>query len=234
MGTKLFALMVLSGGLAVLLALRFWRRHNAPNSSREVCVKAELASTRTRGWTFFNLVLANHSRMRVAIVDVTLVMTDLVAKFQSGPPANQTTLKIRRMVKPGEVLPLSLIETFYAAAGKPQGGYSFVVAATIRYRAHGDLFEQALPLYRAKMFALSPNALQRIRWRNKPPFPPEPLRQLPELEPADLKWLDAEAGLRLLCKPNRPTGERLPADSFQKRESLLTKTVRTLSRTRPM
>ena len=105
MGAKLFAFMVLFAGLAIWLALRFWRRRNAPASSPngpEVSVKAELASTRTRGWTFFNLVLANHSRMRVAIVDATFVMTDLVAEFQANPPAKQTTLKIRRIVKPGE------------------------------------------------------------------------------------------------------------------------------------
>jgi hypothetical protein len=191
-----FAVMVLSAGLAVWLALGFWQRRNAPTSSSagpEISVKAELACTRVRGWTFFNLVLANHSRMRVAIVDATFVMTDLLAEFQASPPARQATLKIRRIVKPGEAAPLSVIESFYSAAGKPQGSYSFVVAATIRYRVHGDLFEQALPLYGVKMFALSPTALQSIRSQTKPPDSPERSRRLPELEPADLKWLDAEA-----------------------------------------
>lgn len=197
MGVKFVVVVVLFAGLAAWLALRFWWRRDAPTSSPidpEVDVRAELVSTRTRGWTFFNLVLANHSRMRVAIVDATLVMTDLVANLQASPPTRQTTVKIRRILKSGEALPLSLIELFYAAAGKPQASYSFVVTATIRYRAHGDLFEQAVPFYRVKMFALSPNSLQRIRWQNKAPAPPEPSRPLPELEPADLKWLDAEAG----------------------------------------
>ncbi len=32
----------------------------------------------------------------------------------------------------GDFLVVDLVETFYNAAGKPQGGYSFVVATTIR------------------------------------------------------------------------------------------------------
>ena len=134
--------MVLSAGLAAWLALKILaapRRTNAFARRSRGDVKAELDMHPGPGWTFFNLVLANHSRMRVAIVDATFVMTDLVAEFQASPPTKQATLKIRRIVKPGEAVPLSLIEPFYSAAGKPQGSYSFVVAATIRYRAHGDL-----------------------------------------------------------------------------------------------
>jgi len=223
---KFFAVIASSAGLAVWLALRFWRR-NAPTSSPagpEVKVKAELACTRARGWTFFNLELVNHSRMRVAIVDATFVMTDLVAEFQASPPTKQATLKIRHIVKPGEAVPLSVIEPFYSAAGKPQGSYSFVVAATIRYRAHGDLFEQALPLYAVKMFALSPTALQPIHSHDKPPDSPELSSRLPELEPADLKWLDAEAGpspsFPMSPATNRPTGGRSPAAAFQAHEGL--------------
>ncbi len=180
--------------LLAWVALKFWQ-DRAPSSEPadpEVDVRAELKATRAQGWTFFNLVLLNRSRMRVAVVDATFSITDLTAKFQASPPTKETTFKLRRFVKPADLLCVDLVEIFYNAAGKPQGGYSFVVATTIRYRAHGDLFTQVLPLCRVKMVALSPNALQRIRWYNKPAIPLGPSRHLPELEPADLKWLDAD------------------------------------------
>ncbi len=148
--------------------------------------------SRTHGWTFFNLVLENRSRMRIAVVDATFTFSSLVAKYQAGPAAAETTFKIRRIVKPKGILGADLVEPFYNASGRPQSGYSFVVATTVRYRAHGDLFEQTLPLYRVNMFALSPNDLRRIRWYNKPVDVPVTAHRLPELEPADQQWLDTE------------------------------------------
>jgi hypothetical protein len=174
--------------------MKSWRR-GVPSSltgDPEVHVEAELEITRTHGWTFFNLVVANHSRMRVAVVDATLSINGLVAKFQACPATKQSTLKIRHVAKPGEVFTVSLIELFYNGAGKPQGAYSFIAAPTLRFRAHGDLFERALPVYRVKMFALSPNSLQRIPQSVKLTESTEPSSPLPELESADLQWLDTE------------------------------------------
>jgi hypothetical protein len=193
---KLLLLVIPLVCLAAWAALRSWqdRAPSAEPADPEVDVRAELKATRAQGWTFFNLVLVNRSRMRVAIVDATFAITGLVANFQASPPTKETTFKLRHFVMSGDFLCVDLVELFYSAAGRPQGGYSFVVATTIRYRAHGDLFTQILPLCRVRMTALSPNALQRIRWYSKPATPIEPSRHLPELEPADLKWLDAEAG----------------------------------------
>jgi hypothetical protein len=182
--------------LLAWVALKFWQ-DRAPSSEPvdpEVNVEAGLKATRAQGWTFFNLVLLNRSRMRVSVVDVTFSIIDLVAKHQAHPATKETTFKVRRFVQPGDLLCVDLVELFYNAAGRPQGAYSFVVGTTIRYRAHGDLFTQPLPFSRVRMVALSPNALQRIRWYSKPVTPPESSRRLPELEPADLKWLDAETG----------------------------------------
>jgi hypothetical protein len=182
--------------LLAWVALKFWQ-DRAPSSEPldpEVRVEAELKATRTQGWTFFNLMLLNRSRMRIAVVDATFSITGLVAKFQAFPATKATTFKVRRFLTPGDFMHLDLVEIFYNAAGKPQGAYSFVVATTIRYRAHGDLFTQVLPLSRVRMVALSPNALRRVRWYSKPAGAPEPSRLLPELEPADLKWLEAEPG----------------------------------------
>lgn len=179
--------------LLAWVALKFWqdRPPSSVPADPEVRVEAELKATRTQGWTFFNLMLLNRSRMKIAIVDATFSITGLVAKFQAFPATKETTYKVRRFVTPGDLMHFDVVEIFYNAAGRPQGAYSFIVATTIRYRAHGDLFTQVLPLCRVKMVALSPNALERVRWYNKPASPPAPSR-LPELEPADVKWLEAE------------------------------------------
>jgi hypothetical protein len=193
---QILPIVVVILGMAGWLVFKFWR-DKAPSSrpaDPEVNVKAELQVSRTHGWTFFNLVLENRSRMRVAVVDATFTISGLVAKFQAGPAARETTFKIRRTVVPGGILGAGLVEYFYNAAGRPQSGYSFLVATTVRYRAHGDLFEQALPLYRVTMVALSPNDLRRIRWYHKPEEPTGVVQHLPELDPADQQWLDAESG----------------------------------------
>ena len=190
------AVLLITAALAAWLALRFWQ-DRAPASKPidpDVSVRAELQVSRTQGWTFFNLVLVNRSRMRIAVVDATFTISGLVAKFQAGPATKETTFKIRRILMPGGLLGSGLVEQFYNAAGKPQGGYTFEVATTVRYRAHGDLFEQTLPLYRVSMFALSPNNLKRIRWYNQPAAPAPFAQHLPELDPADVRWLEAEAG----------------------------------------
>lgn len=192
---SIIAVLIVIVGLAVWLSVHFWR-DRAPSSKPidpEVNVKAELQASRTQGWTFFNLVLVNRSRMRISVVDATFTISGLAAKFQATQPLKETTLKIRRTIAPGGLLGVGIVEPFYNSAGKPQGGYSFMVSTTVRYRAHGDLFEQALPSYRVRMFALNPSALRRIRWYNKPPEPVEAVEYLPQLDPADLQWLETEA-----------------------------------------
>lgn len=196
----LFALKLLAPVAAAIfsaawLGSKFYR-DRAPRSKPidpEINVKAQLQVTRTHGWTFFNMVLENRSRMRISVVDVTFSITNLVAKHQACPPTEETTFKIHRAVNAGDILAAGLVELFYQAAGKPQSGYSFLVSTTIRYRGHGDLFEQTLPLYRVRMVALSPNHLERVRWYNKPADLPQPSRELPALEPADLKWLESDS-----------------------------------------
>lgn len=175
----------------VWLALKVWRDNRGLDS--EVNLKADLHVSKDQGWTFFNLLLVNGCRMNVAVVDATFTISGLVAQFQASPAATETTFKIRRIVKPGAALGVDLVEHFYNAAGRPQRSYTFVVATTVRYRARGKVVEQALPLYRVKMFALSANRLWRVRWYNKPAAMPEPVRRVPALDPADQQWLDAEA-----------------------------------------
>jgi hypothetical protein len=196
MSFTFFVMIALLAGVALWLSLKFWRQGRGFSSSSadpDVKVKSELTIARDQGWTFLNLAVLNRSRMKAWVVDATASLSGLQANFQASLPSKQETLKIRRVVGPRESLLVSLIELFYSAAGRPQGAYSFVVNTTIRYRAHGDLFEQVLPAYRVSMTALTAVGLQRIRATGTQPQPSDLPHKLPELEVADLQWLERES-----------------------------------------
>jgi len=190
-GARLF---MLAGGPACL-ALRFWRRnaHTAPTNP-EVDLRSELTFNRSQG--FLDLVLVNRCRMKLWVVDVTLELSALEARYQTCAPTATETIKLRQVIGPGQSLRASCITALYNGAGRPQEEYAFMVSARTRYRAHGDLFEQVLRPCQVRMIALSPIAVRRIRWYEKPAQPALPAGALPQLEPADLKWLDLETAAR--------------------------------------
>jgi hypothetical protein len=169
-------------------ALRFWRRTPRTSGDPEVDLKSQLACKRFPG--FLNLVLENRSRMKLWVVDVTIEFSELRAQYQTCAPTRNQTVKIRQVIEPREGLRTSCIEVFYNGAGRPQEEYAFVVSARTRYRAHGDLFEQVLRPCRVRMIALSPLAARRMRWYEKPAQPERLAGALPQLEPADLNWLE--------------------------------------------
>ena len=64
---------------------------------------------------------------------------------------------------------ISLIETVYNAAGKPQGEYSFLISGVVRYRVQEtNWFEITLQTYRVRMIALSAIRLLQMRWYDQP------------------------------------------------------------------
>ena len=129
-------------------------------------------------------------------MDATFSVADLWAKFQACPPTKETTAKIRSVVKPGEAFPVGRPYLRLSARHRRQAArvLFFRSGHDNSLRASGDLFTQALPLYRVKMvtlvqivFGASPLVRQAGPYAR-------PSRPLPDLEPADLQWLDAEFG----------------------------------------
>ena len=131
----------------------------------------ELSITRKNGWALLDLVLTNRSSLPVWVEHATFALADLDVDFQQTLPAGQETLSIGETVKSGETLRISLIDTVYSAAGKPQGEYSFLISGTIRYQAQKDWFEISLQSYRVRMIALSAIRLLRMRWYDQPAVP---------------------------------------------------------------
>ena len=90
----------------------------------------ELSITRKNGWAFLDLVLINRTKHRIWAEEGVFAMADLDADFQAGPASDQQTLRIREYVRAGEALRISLVETVYKCAGRPQGEYSFLISGT--------------------------------------------------------------------------------------------------------
>ena len=125
--------------------------------------------TRKNGWALLDLVLQNHSKLPIWAEQATFALADLDADFQGTAATEEGILLIRETVRPGGMLRISLIETVYNAAGKPQGEYSFLISGVVRYRAEeSNWFEITLQTYRVRMIALSAIRLLRMRWYDQP------------------------------------------------------------------
>jgi hypothetical protein len=153
----------LVGSLIYLVSRRWFPRNAAYD------LEPELSITRKNGWALLDLVLVNHSKSPIWAEKATFAVADLDADFQGAVATNEGSLLIRETVRPGGMLRISLIETVYNAAGKPQGEYSFLVSGVVRYRAHeNSWFEISLQTYRIRMIALSAIRLLQMRWYDQP------------------------------------------------------------------
>ena len=110
-----------------------------------------------------NLAVANRSRVEIWAEEATVDLVDVETNGEVYSPA-QSVLKIREPIAPSEILRISLINTVYNTAGRPQAMYSCTIAAVLRFRtdAFVEDLEQPFPFYRAKMVALIPTSLRRL------------------------------------------------------------------------
>jgi hypothetical protein len=156
-------LVIFLAAALAFLAVRRWLPGRV-----EFDFEPELSIARKDGWALLDLILVNRSKTPVWAEQATFALADLDADFQGAAPSTQEILRIRQTVNPGETLQVSLIETIYTAAGKPQGEYSFLISGMVRYRAGNNWFEISLQTYRVRMIALSAIRLLRMRWYDQP------------------------------------------------------------------
>jgi len=132
-------------------------------------LEPELSITRKNGWALLDLVLQNRSDVPIWVEQATFAVADLDADFQGAAASGEGMLLIRETVRPRGMLRISLIETVYNAAGKPQGEYSFLISGVVRYRSQeSSWFEITLQTYRVRMIAQSAIRLLRMRWYDQP------------------------------------------------------------------
>jgi hypothetical protein len=145
-----------------------WRRKNAVEAKfAQINFAPRLTITRDNGWTYLQLELVNRSNWRVWVEEASVVLTALNAEMQPDDPTGRAKHKLFRNVGPNQTLSVSLAETIYDAAGRPQGLYSCLVLTNVRYRVFDEWRNARLEPYRVEMKALTVVGLHSAGWYDK-------------------------------------------------------------------
>jgi hypothetical protein len=137
------------------------------SKSPQVNFEARLATTHERGRMYLILQLFNHTSWTVWIDEVSVVLAALDANLQTEAPTGQARHRIFQNVGPNEALGVSLAETMYDAAGRPQGRYSCSINTGVRYRVLDEWCDAKLEPCHIEMEALTVVALHGARWYDK-------------------------------------------------------------------
>jgi len=168
--------------LLVYAGLRFWRRGKRldPTDSSSG-FRPHIGFTRLDGMESLSLLLENESEENIVVEEIEIFLISLVAEDQTGEPSFREIQKIRQVVRSGDMLPISLSEVIYKAAGGPQRKHSSILSSIVRYRIGEQLLEKNLENYRIQMIGLTAAGFQRER----NPIPPFHTREkspiLPEM-----------------------------------------------------
>jgi hypothetical protein len=115
------------------------------------------------------LLMVNNSNVTVWVEEATVVLSDLNTNWQTSIAPGQARREIHQNIPPRDSLAVSLTGAMYDAAGRPQGTYSFVLFADVRYRMGNEWFSKALDICWVEMAALTVLRLRRARWYDKYP-----------------------------------------------------------------
>jgi hypothetical protein len=151
--------LVILAGVILYLAIRIWRvRIQARTRRWGVAFQLSIGFAWQDGFKSVALLLLNQSREHVWVEEIEIGLTQLEANDQT---AEATCRKIRQSVSPRENLPISLVETIYNAAGRPQRRYSCRLSSIVRFRVGPQLFEEPLPTYSLQMLGLTVSKIRR-------------------------------------------------------------------------
>ena len=170
-------LILLSLALAFALgyiALLLWRRRNrADPTAKSKGFRPRIGFTRLDGMASISLLLANKSKNYVWAEEIEIFLSGLIAEEQTAEPSCHEIQKIRQMIAPGDLLPISLAGAIYKAAGDPQRKYSCVLSSVLRYRIDKEWGENTMENYKVRMIGLTASGIHRER----KPIPPFPTRE---------------------------------------------------------
>ena len=149
---------------------------NSETEDSGIDFRPSIGFTRLDGWASLALLLENKSEGNVWTEEIEVVLSELLANDQTSEASLREIQKIRQTVRPRDMLPVSLVETIYLAAGKPQRKYSCVMSSVVRYRSGEEWFEKEMQPYRLKMAGLTVVSNHRERWEKsglKPQVKPQ-------------------------------------------------------------
>jgi hypothetical protein len=144
--------------------LRFWRRKKGTKQTGgSEGFHPRIGFTRLDGMASLSLLIENRSRTDVWLEEIEIFLSSLTAEQQTASPTCHEIQKIRQMVQSDDVLPISLCETIYKAAGDPQRKYSCVLSSVLRYRLGEERLETKMETYRVRMLGLTADDIHRER-----------------------------------------------------------------------
>ena len=118
--------------------LPLWQKNKAESKSPPIKVAPQRATIRGDGWKGLELRLVNRYSKTVWVEEASILLADLDATMQAVVPTGQARHAILQNVEPNETLSVSLARAIYDAAGRPQGPYSCIVLANVRFRVFND------------------------------------------------------------------------------------------------
>jgi hypothetical protein len=176
-------------GLIVAIALGYaglllWRqKYGESSADPRDRFRPRLGFTRLDGMESLSLLLANDSREPVWTEQIEIFLTGLKADQQTAEATCHEIQKIRQTVRGGDMLPISLAQVIYNAAGNPQRKYSCQLSSVLHYRIGDENFEKAMDSYRIEMIGLKASRISRDR----KPAPPLAVRPKSEDDTAAVK-----------------------------------------------
>jgi hypothetical protein len=157
-------ILILLAGVLANFALRIRRGKARPGKHRNgVDFRPSIGFARQDGYKSVALLLMNKSRAPVWTEEIEIALTELSADQQTSEASCREIHKIHQTVSPNDMLPISLVETIYLAAGKPQRKYSCVLSSVVRYRVGEKWFEEPMTAYRLRMTGLTVAGIRRER-----------------------------------------------------------------------
>lgn len=145
-----------------------WRRKGSDETkAAQIKFRPELQIIRENDWANLSLVLVNQSSFAVWVEHVIIAMADLDAIHQTTTPVEHLKQEILQKVEPKETLCLSLANAVYDAAGRPQGPYTCLLLANVRYWVFEEWCDVRAKTCRISMTAISAMDLHVARWYDK-------------------------------------------------------------------
>ena len=145
-------------------AARVWRSRNGRNvAGKDIGFRPKIGFTRLDRMMSLSLLLDNESSGFVWAEEIEIFLSGLVAEEQTVEASCHEVRKIRQMIHAGDMLPISLCEAIYKAAGNPQRKHSCVMSSVLRYRIGEEWFEKAMENYRLRMLGLNVSGIRRER-----------------------------------------------------------------------
>lgn len=158
------ALWILIVIVLAYVALCFWRWRNGLDwTGKSKGFRPHIGFTLLDGMSSLSVLLDNGPGKPVWVEEIEIFLSDLVAVEQTTSPTLNEFQKIRQVVRPHDMLPISLSHAIYKAAGNPQRRYACVLSSVVRYKIGEECSEEIMKDHKIRMAGLTAVGMDRGR-----------------------------------------------------------------------